>query len=347
MLCEEVTDSVPTDALTTWKDGDATFCLRPNHSISTNSTSPPQGDLEAGRFYTGENSRAAYKLSDNVICKVSSWREGKQLESETVKFVKQKVPSVPVPEVIYEWIDRAWQRTFYLMKRVPGENLSDAWPRLSQAEVGNIARELVEHIHALSKLTSPWLETANGCGVTEAILLGEPDSSDGDTSPSWKPYLHPRYSPQTLTSHLATHYHGETPPASDDRFCFYHDDLVTRNLFVSIPTAEGEMTHLTAIIDWETAGYYPRWWIDLKPRVSPAFHETAPNVTDASWSLALGHALAKAGFSHDHQWFYRYIKKDTATEEARRQARVERLEREKEQNTIEAEKSKGGNGEPV
>lgn len=59
-----------------------------------------------------------------------------------------------------------------------------------------------------------------------------------------------------------------TEPAPDivPHFHFYHADLGPTNIMVS---EDGD--HVTGIIDWESAAYYPRFWAATKPVTAGAF----------------------------------------------------------------------------
>jgi hypothetical protein len=76
---------------------------------------------------------------------VEGWREDRQLEAATIDFVRGNFPSVPLPEVLYSWIDQPINRTFLLMKRVHARTLNVAWPQLSADQRRNIANDMAEH----------------------------------------------------------------------------------------------------------------------------------------------------------------------------------------------------------
>lgn len=52
-------------------------------------------------------------------------------------------------------------------------------------------------------------------------------------------------------------------PEIEERFHLYHPDLGPGNILVS-----SQSQKLSAIINWESAGFYPRFWISTKPSVS-------------------------------------------------------------------------------
>ena len=310
MLCKKVVGAVPEDAITTWEDGSSSFYLCPKPLPGTTGLTFP-GDLDAGRFYTARRSTAIYNISPNVICKVCSWIEGMQSEAANILFAQKNAPTIPVPSVIHYWVDRSWHRSFFLMRRVSGEPLYDAWPRLSKHEIQQIATEVASYAEILAKFTSPRVETLDGYGINnENWLLG------GGEKPrlEWHPIAHPPYTRDALMPYLTERFLGEAPPDPLDKFFFYHDDMQPGNIIVTIPSNSAESTRLSAIIDWETAGFYPYWWISTKPYTCPVFcMYTEQGEADYTWMEFLGKALDYAlPFPQDYAWIERYHQKEIA-----------------------------------
>jgi len=55
-------------------------------------------------------------------------------------------------------------------------------------------------------------------------------------------------------------------------------------------------TSITGIIDWESAGYYPRFWIATKPRLTAGFYLQEDRTDPKAWSNVLGKMLEAHGF---------------------------------------------------
>jgi aminoglycoside phosphotransferase len=83
-------------------------------------------------------SSAVWAIGNKAFCKVKSWCPGLESEAQTIKFVKERCPQIPVPEVIYEYIDE--DRSFLILGRVHGLTLRDAWADLSPSQHDNILR---------------------------------------------------------------------------------------------------------------------------------------------------------------------------------------------------------------
>jgi hypothetical protein len=81
-------------------------------------------------------------------------------------------------------------------------------------------------------------------------------------------------------------------PSLGERFHFYHADLGPTNILLS---DKGVF-----ILDWESAGYYPKFWIPLKPYRSGGFNLDAPDDSRYDWVDLLELELSDLGFQLDY-----------------------------------------------
>ena len=91
-------------------------------------------------------------------------------------------------------------------------------------------------------------------------------------------------------------------PALERVFHFYHPDLGPGNIIVSNGSVAG-------IIDWEAAGYYPRFWIATKPSVSPGLDFCPPiaKFDDCEWRKRLRIKLEETwGFPQAFGWYMKW-----------------------------------------
>jgi hypothetical protein len=102
--CEKVTGKVPGTSIATWEDNDETYCLR--ETTEKESLCDENNPLEDLIHQAGTSS-AVWAIGTNAICKVKTWCEGMELESDTLAFLSGHFPHIPIPEVIYSWLDRA------------------------------------------------------------------------------------------------------------------------------------------------------------------------------------------------------------------------------------------------
>ncbi|KAG4438168.1 hypothetical protein IFR05_006336 [Cadophora sp. M221] len=280
-VCERVTTPIASNAITSWQDGDGTFYLR--ERVDGDLLVPEDG-LETGLVHEGVSSAAVWSIGVDAFCKVKAWREGMELESKTIEFVKEKASEVPVPEVIHTWIDHSWNRTFLILRRVKGQTLDEEWPRLTPDQRMEIANKISGYCCKLASISASRFETATGHAVVEPFLGGIADASH----PSWIPRPIGPISSESLASYLSTLAPGSRLDVGD-LFYFYRADLGPTNIMA----LEGTVT---GILDWESAAYYLKFWIATKPRLSAGFHLQKDRTDRNAWSNMLGNVLEARGF---------------------------------------------------
>ncbi|KAI9047050.1 hypothetical protein LZ554_009124 [Drepanopeziza brunnea f. sp. 'monogermtubi'] len=242
MICVKTSpvDSQPFEPLAPWMDGDSMFYIRRrDHNDSLKSDG---GDTAVDRFQECGTGGSLWKFGGEVICKVKGWCEGRQLEATTISFVRENIPQLPWPDILYSWIDAPINRTFLIMRRVHSQTLDAAWPYLSVAKRQNIAEEVACH-------------------------------------------------------------------CSRNDFVLYHPDLGPTNIMVT----EDE-NHVSAIIDWEAAAYFPRFWVATRPASNWAFNlqGATPDEEKKGWSNLLVNALQAQGFHGLNKEFTKWSRAITA-----------------------------------
>jgi hypothetical protein len=285
IVCEKVTnpESKPSNAISSWQDGGSTFYLRRRNR---DDLSALEGDAQVDRIHEGGTSAAVWRIGDNAFCKVHAWCEGLELEANTIRFVTENALGVPVPEVIHSWIDRDLNRTFLITKRVTGQTLEEAWPQLSSSQRTRIAENIARYCVTLATRTSFYFETVTGCGVFEPRLM----ESAQPSHPTWLPRTLGPFSSEGIVTYM-TNMSAEPPPDINAPFILYHADLGPTNIMVS---KNGNV--ITGIIDWESAAYYPRFWVATKPVVASAFWLESTTIEPKLWGELLGQALEAMGY---------------------------------------------------
>lgn len=91
-------------------------------------------------------------------------------------------------------------------------------------------------------------------------------------------------------------------PAIEGDFHFYHPDLGPTNIMMS---TEGKVV---GVLDWEAAGYYPKFWIATKPSVSPGldFDPPPPEYPQTEWRKSLKLELERLGYPSYGMWFMKW-----------------------------------------
>ena len=285
MVCGKVDGSEPkaADVIVHWQDGDSTFYLRKR---SAGDAELSVGDSQADRIHSAGTSASTWCLGQDTFVKVHSWIEGVEMEAEKIRFVAEKAPDVPVPKVVYTWIDHALDRSFLIMKRVEGKILDKAWPKLSTLQRTQIADDVARVCVTLAANTSTRFETVTGLPVSnERWLMDETPESHL----TWHPRFLGTLSQEAMQAYL-TSISTAPPPDIDPEFHFYHADLGPTNIMVS------DDGRLSGIIDWESAAYYPRFWLATKPLVAWAFSlDCEKGEASRSWAKLLAQGLETHG----------------------------------------------------
>lgn len=278
-ICERVTTTNPSNAIVSWEDEEGTFYLRERVEDDLPSA---EHSMKTGLVHTAGTSAAVWRIGTTTFCKVKAWCEGLEPEDDTIRFVARNAPYIPIPEVIYSWVDYNWNRSFLILKRVGGQTLQNAWPQLSLPQKSQIASQVAKYCSELAEITSPRLQSATGRGVLEPFI-----TKDAESMPSWKPRPLGPFSLEHFNSYVS-----EQPSLHcHDIFHFYHADLGPGNIMVS------EEGNVMGILDWESAGFYPRNWIALKPKLSPGFNlDSTKGPKRRAWCDLLRSMLEKEGF---------------------------------------------------
>lgn len=248
--------------------------------------SPPEEYEQLHFPETKIRKHSVWLIGTNTFCKVKAWCEGLEPENDTIRIGARKAPCIPVPEVIYSWVDHDWNRSFLILKRVGGQTLRDSWPQLSLPQKSQIARQVAKYCSTLAGITSLTFESATGRGVLEPFLTGAAEPSH----PSWKPRPLGPFSVGDLNSYLPRQSDTHRPDIGLSLH-FYPAYLGPGNIMVS------EKGSVEGILDWESAGFYPRCWIALKPMLSAGFYLSPTEGTKREeWRDLLGSTLKKEGF---------------------------------------------------
>jgi hypothetical protein len=294
-LCRRVASDDIENAIARWKDAEGTLGLF-EHDGSISPNEQPCNDL----VYHAGTSSAVWGIGLEAICKVKTWTRGMEMESDTLAFVQAKAPHIPVPEVIYAWLDKKLHRTYLILRRIQGTTLQDAWSSLTMDQQNKVADTVAQYCFDLTRATSKRLESATGCGVYEPFL----HVSAKESHPSWEPRLLGPMSTEAFIRYLRRR-SSEIQPPPVNEFYFYHTDLGPTNIIVS-----GSGTIL-GILDWESAGYYPEFWLPLKPYMSRGFL-LSTEVSRYDWADALIKKLSEKGFilEQEHINWYKSLKRE-------------------------------------
>ncbi|KAJ5786615.1 uncharacterized protein N7503_011827 [Penicillium pulvis] len=282
MECHRVT--TPDKSYTAkWKDGDSWYHIGPATAESI------LARAEANDFpliHKTGNQSAVWAIGNNAICKVHPWVANMTQESEIIQFIRENAPDIPIPEVIHSWVDG--DRSFLVLRRVEGTTLRDAWETMTFNQQKSMVDEVAGYCDIMASLQSERIESVQGGAIREPYLAEHPCDLLGPltASESKKYFFRDDF---------------QQNPKIGNSFHFYHSDLGPGNIMV-------HNNRVSAIIDWESAGFYPHFWISTKPSVSPGFDfdPPTPGVEDFEWRRLLRTKLQELGYPRYADWYMKW-----------------------------------------
>jgi hypothetical protein len=194
-------------------------------------------------------------------------RELLEYEARAIRFVAG-YRGLPVPRMValvpFSGLPQLQLYPSYalIMRYIPGEQLQHAWPHLSDSQRATVVREVAIAVRVLRTIPIP--PHLPPCHIGSCDGSGFPSRRDEP------PFIGPFTSvPSLLTFcfNFVTEYSDK--PANNERarqrylplrshfredakIVFTHGDLQSKNILVH----DG---HLAAIVDWESAAFWPEW----------------------------------------------------------------------------------------
>ena len=241
--------------------------------------------------HEGGSSSVVWAIGKQAFCKVKAWNPEMESEAMTITFVKKVAPQISTPEVVHTWTDQ--DRSFLILRRIEGSTLRDAWISLSSSQRDSIVKTIASYCDILAQNTSPTLGSVLGKPVLEPYLTLH------------GPGLLGAFTQEECLGYFSASSAG--CPTLEGNFCFYHPDLGPGNIIVC---DEGKVA---GIIDWEAAGFYPRFWIATKPSVSPGldFYPAIEGYDDFEWRRRLRMELEACGYSQASEWYMKWRKRSS------------------------------------
>ena len=276
-ICEPADSSNLTGAIAHWDDElGRKFCLR------TTDAQPQSSYLEP--FYCAGDCAALWQFAGK-IWKVKSSLEKMQMEAETIDFVKSHFSGIPVPTVVHYWNDTTDRRSFMVLDREKGQTLDSCWASLTDPQQEAIAKTVAGYVERLATSQRPSMETVSGYGIDNPTL--QPRTKYDPLYPSLL----------RLTS-LKEANDYFSPLKVESSFVFSHCDLAACNILID------ENGSVTCLIDWEAAGYVPRWYVYLQTRRWSMM--LSDERFEKAWMELIGQALKEKGFDGDRDTYRRW-----------------------------------------
>ncbi|TFK73805.1 hypothetical protein BDN72DRAFT_834148 [Pluteus cervinus] len=207
------------------------------------------------------------RLTDSIVLKSNQY-DLLCTEAAAIRFVARNT-SIPVPEIFDIWQPRGRKYACMAMSFMEGETLARVWKRLTGEQRIAVLGQLSGYIRQLRALSPPragWIGNVGFQRIYDRLYgtrgPGGPFQSEAEFN----------------DSHVSvyTHWGSDNPEIAlklvairramrdDHQICFTHGDLFNRNILVSVDGPEPEDVKITAILDWEQAGWRPEYWEAVK-----------------------------------------------------------------------------------
>lgn len=204
---------------------------------------------EEGEVLHAWINRKVVRISEKLVVKKRT-TEVVSLESYEVSNLRFVAASttIPVPKVH----DVRWEDgkvAGIVMDYMPGTPLDKVWKTLSSDEKQSIIEDLRGYVSQLQNLKgSPYIGAIDG-GV---VNIGNLDTRGGpcDSEKMFNEWI---LSDLIADFPAVLRHYAEGSLFNDHEIVFTHGDLHRRNILV-------DNGQITAILDWEFAGWYPEWW---------------------------------------------------------------------------------------
>jgi serine/threonine protein kinase len=172
------------------------------------------------------------------------------VEAESMKFISEKT-SIPVPKVLNTYEKNGMK--YIVMEYVKGKNLNNVWESMAPSVRETVIAELREYIRQMRQISPPE-------GVKIGSVTGGPavdrrrlDAIYGGPFESEKDFNDWQLAQLNPNTQLANRDIYSSMHRTDHKIVFSHCDLAFHNVLVYDD-------HVSAIIDWEDAGWFPEHW---------------------------------------------------------------------------------------
>ncbi|KAJ4308777.1 hypothetical protein N0V84_011893 [Fusarium piperis] len=200
------------------------------------------------KLFYGVSDRGVWSVGSKLVIKD---RPARPPNSEAVNIAfLQAHTTLPIAPIVTSWDEDG--RSFFVSKRIPGKPLNEAWASMTAEDKHRVAKQTSACLDQLRLLHSLRVQTVDGKPVFSAFLFpvgyGIPHGPFSSDQELWEEFAKAlQHVPEHATKRLRERMPTSTP------YTFTHGDLTNVNIMVQ----DG---HLTGILDWESAGYYPTWW---------------------------------------------------------------------------------------
>jgi serine/threonine protein kinase len=197
-----------------------------------------------GKKVEVHDSATIIRLGDKRILK----KGVESTEYEALRLVNEKT-SVPVPRVLGVYNTR--EGVLVDLEVVPGRTVDTVWNSLSPAQKNKHVSDLGRFIDQLRKLPAPKREVigSTSMGANHDPRFGKKGIGPFYSVNYFHEFIRRGHPLHDFREEELQHCHGRQYEIK-----FTHADLCPQNILVD------DNGRITAILDWESAGWYPEYW---------------------------------------------------------------------------------------
>ncbi|KAB5580707.1 kinase-like domain-containing protein [Coniochaeta sp. 2T2.1] len=178
-------------------------------------------------------------------------------EIEAMEYVRACCTSIPVPRVLETNLGKDdHEEGWILMERLPGDQLGEAWPTMTEGSRTEKLHQLKSYLGQLRNIRPDhgvgWIGSCSGGPAYDHRLSNTTTCGPFAAVSEFYDFLvHPvKDCPRP---ELAAEYRRQLPDESG--IVFAHADVSWENILVDCTSGR-----VTGILDWEMAGFWPEWW---------------------------------------------------------------------------------------
>ena len=225
--------------------------------------SKPNG-MEPTRWIVGSAesfSGGVYISETNAVVKTGFHVKPSQ-EVAAMQYILQKCPEIPVPVVYHAWKGEDGNGNI-AMALMPGKDLTEVWPEMDSSEKEIVMKDYKAILQRLRSL-DPAPDTPVQIGALDGgpavdhrpsdRRSGGPFSTEAELNSWLLSLIHPESEEWHSDFYAATVKSGMK---ANHKWRFSHGDIGPHNILV-------ENGRISAVLDWELAGWYPEYWDYVK-----------------------------------------------------------------------------------
>ncbi|KAL3419945.1 hypothetical protein PVAG01_08444 [Phlyctema vagabunda] len=301
ILCHRLDEgniTIPASAVCSWTDDGMNFYLERRAEPLEGRV--PEGEPAPSTYPRGFGTdRGFWNPSPHIRIRSKAWTEGQTTEATTIEWIRKNVPSVPTEDVLYHWIDPAWDRSFMLAKVVDGIPYDIAWHYFTQRQKCDVAEQVAGFAKSLAEHTSDFIETVQGTGMPGQWRL----AADRVAYPGWKKRIEARASRDEYKEYYQRRAARlglvKKIPGLDEPFVLQNRDFIPENIHVTIPKESDadQRPRVILIVNWDRVGYIPKWKMATDIRIKrDLFMVPLQYFAGEDWMIMLSNECVRAGF---------------------------------------------------